>query len=65
MLVTIKISDTLACTQEIKYTDIKRGLLPGLIADVEETVDLLMGKNLKVSVWKMSKDWKAWAKWIV
>ena len=65
VLVTIKISDTLACTQEIKYSDIKRGLLPGLIADVAETVDLLMGKNLKVSVWKMSKDWKAWAKWIV
>ncbi len=65
VLVTVKISDTLACTQEIKYSDIKRGLLPALIADVAETVDPLMGKNLKVSVWKMSKDWKTWTKWIV
>ena len=64
VLVTVKISDTLACTQEIKYTDIKRGLLPAIIEDVAETVDLLKGKTFKVSVWKMSRDWKAWAKWI-
>lgn len=63
VLVTIKISDTLACTQEIKYSDIKRGLLPGIIADVAEAVDLLIGKNLKVSVWKMSNDWKRWVTW--
>lgn len=61
--VTIKISDTLACTQEIKYSDIKRGLLPGIIADVAEAVDLLIGKNLKVSVWNMSNDWKRWVTW--
>ena len=63
--VTIKISDTLACTQEIKYSDINRGLLPALIADVSETVDLLIGKNPKASVWTMSKDWNALAKWII
>ena len=63
VVVTIKISDTLACTQEIKYSDIKRGLLPGIIADVAEAVDLLIGKNLKVSVWKMSNDWKRWVTW--
>ena len=63
IVVTIKISDTLACTQEIKYSDIKRGLLPGIIADVAEAVDLLIGKNLKVSVWKMSNDWKRWVTW--
>ena len=61
--VTIKISDTLACTQEINYSDIKRGLLPALIADVAEIVDPLIGKNTKASVWTMSKDWNAWAKW--
>ena len=61
--VTIKISDTLACTQEIKYSDIKRGLLPALIAAVAEAVDFLNGKNLNVSVWRMSKDWKAWVTW--
>ena len=65
VLVTIKVSDTLACTQEIKYSDIKKGRLPELIADVAEAVDLLSGKDLKVSVWKMSKDWKSSAKWIV
>lgn len=63
VVVTIKISDTLACTQEIKYSDIKRGLLPGIIADVAEAVDLLIGKNLKVSVWNMSNDWKRWVTW--
>lgn len=63
VVVTIKISDTLACTQEIKYYDIKRGLLPGIIADVAEAVDLLIGKNLKVSVWKMSNDCKRWVTW--
>lgn len=63
VVVTIKISDTLACTQEIKYSDIKRGLLPGIIADVAEAVDLLIGKNLKVSVWKMSNDCKRWVTW--
>ena len=63
VVVTIKISDTLACTQDIKYSDIKRGLLPGIIADVAEAVDLLIGKNLKVSVWKMSNDWKRWVTW--
>ena len=26
-------------------------------------VDLLIGKNLKVSVWKMSNDWKRWVTW--
>lgn len=61
--VTIKISDTLACTQEIKYSDIKWGLLPALIADIAEIVDPLIGKNTKASVWTMSKDWNAWAKW--
>lgn len=65
VLVTIKVSDTLACTQEIKYSDIKRGRLPALIADVAEAVDLLSGKDLKVSVWKMNKDWRTCAKWIV
>lgn len=65
VLVTIKVSDTLACTQEIKYSDIRRGRLPALIADVAEAVDLLSGKDLKVSVWKMSKGWSTSAKWIV
>ena len=55
--------DTLACTQEIKYSDIKWGLLPALIADIAEIVDPLIGKNTKASVWTMSKDWNAWAKW--
>ena len=63
--VTVRISDTLACTQEIKYSDIRRGLLPALIADVAEAVDLLSGRNLKVSIWEMSEDWKSWVKWIV
>ena len=62
--VTIKVSETLACTQEIKYSDIRRGQLPELIADVAEAVDLLCGKDLNVSIWKMSKDWSTSTKWI-
>ena len=63
VLMTIKISDTLACTKEIKYSEIKRGLLPSIIADVAEAVDLLSGKNLNVSVWKMTQEWKSNTTW--
>lgn len=65
VLVTIRISDTLACTKEIKYSDIKQGLLPGLIADMAEAVDLLKGQDLRVNVWMMSAEWQASAKWTV
>ena len=61
--VTVKLSETLACTHEIKYSAIERGRLPVLIGEISHAVELLGGQDLKVSIWRLSDYWNQRTEW--